>query len=107
MMTSRMLSMPGVRGGVDFEHVHVAPFGDLRAGVAGAAGSAVGPVDAAQRAARIRAVVVLPTPRGPANTERLREPAAGERVAERPRHRLLPDDIVELLRPPLPRDDLV
>ena len=39
--------------------------------------------------------------------ERLREPAARQRVAQRPRHRLLSDDVVELLRPPLARDDLV
>ena len=39
--------------------------------------------------------------------ERLREPPARERVAQRPRHRLLSDDVVEPLRPPLARDDLV
>ena len=39
--------------------------------------------------------------------ERLREPAARERVAQRARHRLLADDVVEPLRPPLARDDLV
>src|SRR6476620_11636098 len=31
----------------------------------------------------------------------MREPPAGERVAQRARHRVLPDDIVEALRPPL------
>jgi hypothetical protein len=39
--------------------------------------------------------------------ERLRQPAAPQRVAQRPRHRVLADDIVEPLRPPFARDDLV
>ena len=70
-------------------------------------GSAVGPLTQFSARARMRAVVVLPTPRGPAEHERLREPAAGQRVAQRPRHRLLSDDIVEPLRPPLAGDDLI
>ena len=57
-----------MRGGVDLEHVDVAPFGDLAAGVARAAWIGVGPFSQLSARARIRAVVVLPTPRGPANT---------------------------------------
>jgi hypothetical protein len=63
-------------------------------------GSAVGPLTQLSARARIRAVVVLPTPRGPED-ERLRETAARQRVPQRPRDGLLADHVSELLRPPL------
>ena len=97
----------GVRGGVDLEDVHVAPFGDLDARVTDAAGIGRRPVHAVQRArqnARRRRLADAPRS---GKHERLRQPLARERVAQRTRHRLLPDDIVELLRPPFARDDLV
>ena len=60
---------PRVRGGVDLEDVDVAPFGDLDARVAHRrTDRRVGPFTQFSARARIRAVVVLPTPRGPANT---------------------------------------
>ena len=58
----------GVGRGVDLQDVDVAPFGDLDACVARPHGSGVGPLTQFNARARIRAVVVLPTPRGPANT---------------------------------------
>ena len=58
----------GVGRRVDLEDVHVAAFGDLDAGVADAAGISGRPFSQLSARARIRAVVVLPTPRGPANT---------------------------------------
>jgi hypothetical protein len=57
-----------VGGGVDLEDVDVASLGDLDAGVALPHGSAVGPFAQLRPRARMRAVVVWPTPRGPANT---------------------------------------
>ncbi len=59
----------GVRGGVDLEDVDVAAFGDLDARVARRrTDPASGPFTQFSARARMRAVVVLPTPRGPANT---------------------------------------
>ena len=59
----------GVRGGVDFEDVEIAALGDLDAGLAFSAGiGASGPFTQFSARARMRAVVVLPTPRAPANT---------------------------------------
>ena len=58
----------GVRRGVDLEDVDVAPLGDLDAGVAVAARIRRRPCSQFSARARMRAVVVLPTPRGPANT---------------------------------------
>jgi hypothetical protein len=97
----------GVRGGVDLQDVHVAAVGDLHAGLADAARISGRSLDAVQRAGE--------NPRGgrfadaarPGEHERLGEPAALERVAQRARHRLLSDHVVELLRPPFARDDLV
>ena len=69
MMTSRTLSTLGVGGGVDLEHVHVAALRDLDAGVALAARiRRSGPCSQLRQRARMRAVVVLPTPRGPEKT---------------------------------------
>jgi len=43
----------------------------------------------------------------PAEHKRLRETAARQRIAQRPRDRLLSDHIVEPLRPPFAGEDLV
>ena len=59
----------GVAGRVDLEHVDVAPLRDLDARVALAARlGASAPSRSSAPCARMRAVVVLPQPRGPANT---------------------------------------
>ena len=65
------------------------------------------PVHAVQRARQDARRRRLADAARPGEHERLREPAARQRVPQRPRHRLLADDVVELLRPPLARDDLV
>ena len=107
MITSRTLSTPRVRGGVDLEDVDVAPLGDLDAGVARAARIGRRALHAVQRARQDPRRRRLADAARPGEDERLREPAARQRVAQRPRHRLLADDIVEPLRPPFARDDLV
>ena len=70
-------------------------------------GSAVGPLIAAQRPRQDARGRRLADAARPGEHERLREAAAGERVAQRARHRLLPDDVVEPLRPPFARENLV
>ena len=107
MITSRTLSMPVcVAASISSTSMSRPSAISMHASQI-AAGSAVGPFTQFSARARMRAVVVLPTPRGPGEHERLRQPPARERVAQRTRHRLLSDDIVELLRPPFARDDLV
>src|SRR5262245_15224825 len=61
-------------------------------------GSGVGPCTQLSARARMRAVVVLPDPRCPED-ECLRDAAAGQRVAQRTRDGLLPDDVIEALWP--------
>ena len=70
-------------------------------------GSAVGPVHAVQRPRQDARGRRLADAARPGEHERLRQAAARQRVAQRPRHRLLADDVVEPLRPPFARDDLV
>ena len=55
----------------------------------------------------MRAVVVLPTPRGAGEDERLGDAAARERVAKRGGDGLLADDVLEALRTPLAGEDLI
>jgi hypothetical protein len=97
----------GVRRGVDLEDVYIAALGDLDAGLAAAARIRGRPAGAAQGARQNPRGGGLADAARPGEHERLREPPARQRVAQRPRHRLLPDDIVELLRPPFARDHLV
>ncbi len=96
-----------VRGGVDLEHVDVASFRDLDARVARAARIGGRPVHAVERARQDAGGRRLSDAAWSREHERLREPLARERIAQRTRHRLLSDDVVELLRAPLTRDDLV
>ena len=46
----------------------------------------------------MRAIDVLPVPRGPAKRYAWRTESGGDRVLQRPDDRLLPDDLVEALR---------
>ena len=55
-------------------------------------GSAVGPFTQFRARARIRAVVVLPTPRGPANTNACAIRLLASALLQRPRDGLLADD---------------
>ena len=64
-------------------------------------GVAVGPCSQLTAFARIRAIEVLPVPRGPGEEVGLPELAELDRVPQRPHDRLLPDHVVEVLRPVL------
>ena len=96
-----------VRGGVDLEHVDVAPFGNLDAGVADAAGISGRPFLAVQRAREDPGGRRLPDAAWPREDERLRDPAGGDRVAKRFGDAALADHVVESLRAPLAGEDLV
>ena len=96
-----------MRRRVDLEDVHVAALGNLHARLADAArrcGRAVHAVERARQNPRRRRLADAPRT---GEHECLGEPPALDRVAERTRHRALSDDIVERLRPPLARDDLI
>ena len=54
--------------GINFENINVTPLGDLSTGVTGPTWVRVRPFSQLRARARMRAVVVLPTPRGPAKT---------------------------------------
>ena len=97
----------GVGRRIDLEHVDVATFRNLDAGVARAAGVGGRPVLTAQRPRQDARGRRLADAAGSGEHERLRQAAARERIAQGARHRLLPDDIVEALRAPFPRDHLV
>ena len=96
-----------VRGGVDLQDVDVAAFRNLGAGLAAPAGIGRRPVHAVERARKNPGRGGLAHPPRSREHERLREAAAGEGVPERTRHRLLPDDLVEALRPPFACKDLI
>ena len=107
MMIIADLVDPGVGGRVDLEHVHVAPFGDLDAGVADAAGiggRALFAVEAARQDARRRG---LADAARAGEHEGLGDAPAGDSVAQRLRDRALADHVFESLWPPLPGEDLV
>ena len=97
----------GMRGRVDLEDVDVASLGDLDAGVAFAARLRRRTVHAVQRARQNARGGGLADAARSGEHERLGQTPARQRVAQRPRDRLLSDDIVELLRPPFARDDLI
>src|SRR5438445_1662987 len=96
-----------VRGCVDLEDVDVAPFGNLDARVALSARIRRWSVHAVQRPRQNARRRRLSDAARSGEDERLREPAAFQRVAQRTRHLQLSDDVVELLRPPLARNYLV
>ena len=92
---------------IDLEDVDVAPLRNLDARVANAAGIGGRSLDAAQRArqdARRRRLAGSALAR---KHERLRDAAAGDRIAQRTRHRLLPDDVIEALGTPLSGENLI
>src|SRR3954468_11967894 len=97
----------GVRGGVDLQHVDVAPFGDLDTRVTLAAWLSGRTVDAVERAGENACRRRLPDASRSGKDERVRQPSAAQRVAKRTRDGLLFDDVVELLRTPLARDHLI
>ena len=92
---------------VELDDVDVAPFGDLDARVTGAAGIGGRPGDAVQAAGENARGGRLADAAGPREDERLRNPLGRDGVAERLRDTALPDDVIELLRAPLPRENLI
>ena len=107
MTTSRMLSMPVWLAASISSTSMSRPCAISTQASHSPHGSAVGPFTQLSARARMRAVVVLPQPREPANTNACAMRPLAMRVAQRARDRLLPDDIVEPLRPPLAGEDLI
>ena len=107
MMTSRTLSMPVCVAASISSTSMSRPSAISTHGVALAARSAVGPVHAVERARQDPRRRRLADAARAREDERLSEPAARQRVAQRPRDRLLADDVVEPLRPPLAGENLV
>ena len=96
-----------MRGRVDLEDVDVAPFGNFDTGIAVPARIGCRAVLAIQRPRENARGGGLPDAPRPGEDKCLRQTPARQSVPKRSRDRLLSDDIVELLRPPLARDDLV
>ena len=97
----------GVGGGVDLEHVDVAPLGHLAAHVALAAWVGRGPLDAVQGAGENAGRRRLAHPPRPREHERLGDPLAGDGVAQGLGDPALAHDVVEALRPPLAGENLI
>ena len=91
----------------DLAFVQGAAFGDFAAGIARTARIGGRAVHAVQRAGENPRGRRLADAARTGEHEGLGEPAAFQRVAQRTRHRLLSDHVVELLRPPFARDYLV
>ena len=97
----------GVGGAVDLEDVQVAAFGDLHARIADAARVARRSVDAVQRPRQDARRRRLADAARAGEDERLREPAAGDRVLQRIDDAALADDVLELLRTPFAGESYV
>ena len=93
--------------GIDFEHIDVASLGNLTARVACAAWIGRWSVCAAQRAREDPGSGRLSHATRPRKDERLSDSTPRNGVPERPRDSRLSDDVIELLRPPLSRENLV
>ena len=107
MMMSRTLSIPGVRGGVDLEDVHVTTLGDLDAGVAHAARIGGRTVLAVQPARQDPCGGRLAHAARTGEDERLRDALGRDGVAQRLRDTALADDVIEPLRTPLAGENLI
>ncbi len=97
----------GVGRGVDLEHVHVAPLGDFDAGVADAAGVRGRPLVAVQSACEDAGGRRLADAARAGKHERLGDAPGGDGVAQRLRDAALADHVLEPLRTPFARQDLV
>ena len=102
-----MSSTPRVGGRVDLHHVDRRARDEVLTGRAGAARLRTGARGARQRLGQEPGGGGLAHAAGSGEEIGVGDPARAERVAERARDRVLPDDRVELLRPPLPRQDLI
>ena len=90
----------GVGGPVDLEHVHVAAFGNLDAGVAHAARFRRRPVHAVERARQDAGGGRLSHTARARKNERLGQPPGRDGVFQRVNDAALADDILEPLRTP-------
>ena len=97
----------GVTGGVDLEHVDVASLRDLDARVTRAAGLRRRTLHAVQRLRQDPRRRRLAASSRAGKHERMGDAAARNGVAQRARHRLLADDLIEALRTPLAGEDLI
>jgi len=97
----------GVAGGVDLEHVDIASLRDFDARVALAAWIRRGTLLAVERPRQDPRRRGLAAPPRAGKHKCVRDATAADRVAERTRHRLLADNLVEPLRPPLTGENLV
>ncbi len=79
---------------------------DWQTGSAGSK-SARGPPVTFKALAKMRAVLVLPVPRGPHEEVGMGDAAPRDGVAQRPHHMVLPHDVVKRLGAPFAGDDLV
>src|SRR5262249_23181821 len=93
--------------GVDLENVDVAAFSDLDAGVADSAWIGRLAVNAIQRPSEDAGGRGFPDASRSSKHERLSESAPCQGVAKRACDRLLADDVVEPLRPPLASENLI
>src|SRR6185436_15105585 len=98
---------PRVAGGVDLEDVDVAPLCDLHAGLTHAARLRGRSLYAIERLGEDAGGGRLARAARPGKDEGMRNPAAGDGVAQRARDRLLADDLVKALRSPFSRQNLV
>jgi len=89
----------GVRGAVDFENVESRALADLLAVGAGVARLRRRALLAVEALASSRAVVVLPTPRGPVKRKACATRPAAMAAWQGAGHVILPDHVREALRP--------
>ena len=97
----------GVTRRIDLEHIEVAPLRNLDARVADAARIGRWSFFAVERACQDARGRRLSASTRTGEDKRMRNAFARNRVAERTRHHLLPDDIVEALRAVFARKDLI
>ena len=89
-----------VAGTVDLHHIEATPFGDLDAGIAGAAGVVGRPLTAClaiQRLGQDAGRGCFPDPAGTDKEISLRQPLASDGILQRPGDVFLPDDLFKAL----------
>ena len=107
MTTSRMLSMPVWLAASISSTSMSRPCAISTHASQSPHGSGVGPFIAVERPRQDARGRRLAAAARAGEHERMRDAAARNRVAQRTRHRLLPDDIVEALRAPFARENLI
>ena len=107
MITSRMLSMPVCVAASISKTSMSRPSAISTQASHSPQGSGVGPFTQFRHRARMRAVVVFPTPRAPAKMNAWASRPRRKRVAEGRGYSLLTNDVFEALRAPAAGEDLV